>query len=88
MALRKSSRIFIVKTWQVCQYVVFVLCLCLAKFTKYSNIILFNLVKNGGRLIQGNSKTGYLFTTKWGVTYTQQKCVCTCVCGYLTSDFT
>ena len=80
MALRKSSCIFIVKTWQVCQYDVFVLCLCLAKFTKYSNIILFNLVKNGGRLIQGNSKTGYLFTTKWGVDlYTAKMCVYMCV---------
>ena len=30
-------------------------------------ILLFNLVKNGSRLINGNSKTGNFVTTKWRV---------------------
>ena len=30
-------------------------------------ILLFNSVKNGGRLIHGNSKNGYILTTKWEV---------------------
>ena len=30
-------------------------------------ILLFNRVKNGGRLIHGNSKNGYILTTKWEV---------------------
>ena len=39
--------------------------LCLANCTKYSNSS-FNLVKNRGWLINGNSKNGYFFDYKMG----------------------
>ena len=56
-------------------------CVCALPSLVNTVIILFNLVKNGGRLIQGNSKTGYFFTTKWGVDlYTAKMCVYMYVC--------